>query len=146
MPRKFVIRGRSTDHDKCISLLIEYFEERKGDFRIDKVSKGTVDGEDLIVYNCEKDVIEYVEVELDATESGKADKIVDKALNLSKQSKCKIIRLWLVSTSQKWRRMIQRKLDSRKDEIVTPIEINTLSPISIGAACSDSNLIQPLPF
>lgn len=79
-------------------------------------------------------VIEYIEVELDATDRNTARRIAQKARELCARTK-KNVRLWLVSSSDKWVRIVKRSLKALTEEEGPPpkeIVVMRISPIMVG--------------
>ena len=123
-----------TDHDVVLYEIHKYMLREPEVFEIlQQPSYGTRRGEDLIARNKCLNVLEYVEVELDATESGKATRMAEKAVSLFHEHEIPI-RMWLVSGSNKWVKMIREKLRELEDEgkTIGKIHIDRISPINIG--------------
>ena len=67
----------TTDHDECIEIIKKYMESRPEFFRLIDVNLGPKQGPDILAENLKLNVIEHIEVELDASATVKAiDKII----------------------------------------------------------------------
>ena len=72
-----------TNHDKCLYILHKYMIEHPQVFEVDQSpSYGIKPGYDLVARNLCIDVIEYIEVELDATDTKKFRRIAEKGKSL----------------------------------------------------------------
>lgn len=123
-----------TDHDLALYEIHKYMLSEPEVFEIlQQPSYGTRRGEDLIARNKCLNVLEYVEVELDATESEKATRMAEKAVGLFHEYKIPI-RMWMVSGSNKWVKMIREKLRELEKEgkNTAKIHIDRISLINIG--------------
>jgi hypothetical protein len=88
-------------------------------------------GPDLVAKNKCMDVIEYVEVELDATSSSEFKKIAQKAKGLFKKYE-KPVRLWLIASSDKWVKGVKKELHSELGKQTSKILVKRISPVHIG--------------
>lgn len=124
----------TTDHDLALYEIHKYMLNEPKIFEIlQQPSYGSRSGEDLLAKNKCLDVLEYVEVELDATESKKAARMAKKAVSISNSYGIPI-RMWMVSGSDKWVKMIRKELGDLKKEgkNIEKIRVDRISPIDIG--------------
>ena len=123
---------KQTDHNRCIYIIHKYMLEHPQIFSVkDAPCYGFEKGPDLIAHNLCMDVIDYIEVELDATNSKKFARIAERANNLvSKHNKP--VRLWLVSSSDKWILGIRKEIQKLGEKSENRISIRRISPLDIG--------------
>ena len=123
---------KRTDHDKCLYLIHKYMLEHPQVFSIkESPSYGFEKGPDLVAHNLCMDLIDHIEVELDATHSKKFERIAERAKNLvDKYSKP--VRLWLVSSSDKWIVGVKKEIQNLGKPFDKKIMIRRISPLDIG--------------
>jgi len=93
---------------------------------------GKTHGPDLVAKNRCMEVIEYIEVELDATSSSEFRKIAQKAKDIFDKHQ-RLIRLWLVASSDKWVKGVERNIHSELGaEYAEKILVKRISPIHVG--------------
>jgi hypothetical protein len=96
------MKVKTTDHDRCIQILLDYVKSKPLSFRLlQDPSPGIEQGPDLLFLNSMSNCVEYVEVELDAKSSVKATRMAKRAELLHQRHK-KPVRVWMVSSSDKW--------------------------------------------
>lgn len=123
---------KRTDHDKCLYIIHKYILEHPQVFSIERApSYGIEKGPDLVAHNLCMDLIDYIEVELDATHSKKFKRIAEKAKDLVDKYN-KPVRLWLISSSDKWIVGIKKEVRKLGDFYEKKITIKRISPIDIG--------------
>lgn len=121
-----------TDHDKCLYIIHKYMVEHPSVFSVDQPpSYGIKPGYDLVARNLCMDVIEHVEVELDATDTKKFHSIAEKGKKLYLKHS-KPVRLWMVSTFDKWIRGVRKAVNDLEAPFNKRISVQRISPIDIG--------------
>lgn len=121
-----------TDHDKCLYILHKYMIEHPQVFQVDQPpSYGIKPGYDLVARNLCMNVIEYIEVELDATDTKKFKRIAEKGKDLYIKHN-KPVRLWMVSTSDKWIRGVRKAITGLGDPYSKKITVQRISPLDVG--------------
>lgn len=129
-----------TDHDICILILKRFIAERPERYRLIEHHFGTERGPNFVAEDLASDTIIYVEVELDAKSSRKAESFAERALKLhAKYGKCVLV--WMVASSDKWvtsrdgtgvRDYLGKLIADEKVEVV-----GRKSPLELGAYASD---------
>lgn len=77
------------------------------------------------------DVIEYIEVELDATDTKKFHSIAEKGKK-PYPNHGKPVRLWMVPTSDKWIRGVRKAVNELEAPLNKRISVQRMSRIDIG--------------
>ena len=123
---------KQTDHDRSLYLIHKYMLEHPQVFDIkESPSYGLQKGADLLAHNICMNVIEYVEVELDATYSEKFKRIAKRAKDMFDKYD-QPVRLWLVSSSDKWVVGVRRQIRELGEPYSKKIIIKRISPLDLG--------------
>lgn len=123
---------KQTDHDRSLYLIHKYMVEQPKVFHIQETpSYGFQKGADLLAHNVCMNVIEYIEVELDATHSKKFKRIAKRAKDLFDKYD-KPVRLWLVSSSDKWTIGVRRRVRELGEPYNKKITVSRISPLDLG--------------
>lgn len=88
-------------------------------------------GADLVAENKCMNVIEHIEVELDATSKAEFLRIAHKAKELYEKYQ-KPIRLWLVASSDKWVKGVEKEIKNLGETFPKNISVKRISPIRVG--------------
>ena len=124
----------ATDHDLCLYIVHKYMLDQPQVFSIvapPSYGVSKTHGPDLVAENRCMNVLDYIEVELDATNTEKFKKIAKRARELRKKYD-RPVRIWLISSSDKWVRGVEEKIKELDEIEARNITARRISAIHVG--------------